>query len=174
MNQVLCIVLIVILFALVYQDFKHRAISWVFLVLFAGGLLAKGFLETSGSKIGSFFLINGAILVVQFTVLIVYFRMKGYRFNDFWKGVMGAGDFLFLLCTCLAFAPFNFMLFLLSGLLFTLLGYGVMKLVKAGQDRPIPFAGFLAGFLILFLFAGNVLGKWNGYDNELVFKLFRP
>ncbi len=167
------IALILILGVLAYQDFRHRAVSWVFLVLLAALLVTKGLIALAFNRMGSLFLMNSLILIAQFFLLIVYFRMKGYAFRSFWENVMGAGDFLFLLCVCLAFSPFNYIFFLLGGLFFTLIGYGLMRITWIVSDKTIPFAGLLSLFLILFIIGGETLGKWNGYDNELVLNLIR-
>ena len=170
MQVIIKILLIALLALLTYQDFRHRAISWIGPVAVFCLLVFKGLLTLSFSKLGSDFLINELILFVQFSILIIYFRMKGYSFKGFWKNVMGTGDLLFLVCISAAFAPVNFILFLLAGLVFTMIGYGIMILLKIGKEKPIPFAGLLAVFMI-FLLITQSFGKWDSYDNETVLKL---
>ena len=173
MQVQLNIFLIVTLGFLAYQDFKHRAISWIGPVVIFGLLAFKGLLALSFSKLGNMFLINELILFVQFGILILYFKMKGYTFKSFWEQVMGVGDLLFLVCIAAAFAPFNFILFLLAGLIFTMLGYGFMTILKIGKGKPIPFAGMLSVFMILLLIVGQVSGNMNYYDNQTVLNLIR-
>jgi hypothetical protein len=96
--------------------------------------------------------------------------LKGYSFKEFWEKVMGTGDLLFLICISAAFAPFNFILFLLVGLIFTMLGYGIMMLMKIGKEKPIPLAGLLSAFMILLVITQS-FGKWDCYDNETILKL---
>ena len=164
------IALIAVLALLTYQDFRHRAISWIAPVAVLGLLIFKGLMNLPIIKLGSIFLINELILFIQFSILIIYFRMKGYSFKGFWQNVMGTGDLLFLVCISAAFAPFNFILFLLAGLIFTMIGYGIMMLLKIGKEKAIPFAGLLAVFMILLLITQS-FGKWDSYDNETVLKL---
>ena len=170
MQVIINILLITVLAFLTYQDFRHRAISWIAPVAVFGLLVFKGLLTLPFMKLGGDFLVNELILIVQFSILIIYFRLKGYSFKGFWENVMGIGDLLFLVCISAAFAPFNFILFLLAGPLFTMLGYGLMILFKIGKEKPIPFAGLLATFMILLIIT-QAFGKWDCYDNETVLKL---
>jgi Flp pilus assembly protein protease CpaA len=172
MNTVLNILLLLILGVLAFQDFKQRAVSWIFLVVLFVLIVTKALLVLPLAVLGGYFAINAMILSLQFIGLIFYFKMKGYSFSDFWKQVMGAGDFLFLLCLCGAFAPFNFIVFILAGLAFTILGYIAMFVFRVRNAKAIPFAGLLAIFAILLVAS---CGKWEHmcYDNQAVLKFIR-
>ena len=159
------IVLVALLSTIVFQDLKHRAISWILipLLLCFQTLLALSALTIE--KTIFFFLINLGFIVMQLICITAYFSFKNRKFINIVNNYLGIGDILFFLVLCLGFSPFNFILFYLCSLIITLLAFLLYQILSRSQDKEIPLAGAMALGLIVCHLAHYRFDKINFYQD---------
>ncbi len=151
MNYEWTIDLILVLFLGVvsYQDFKHKAISWVLIpILF----ILQSVLAVRAVKIESaafFFLVNFGFISLQLVCLTIYFSIKNRKFTNIVNSYLGIGDILFFFVLCPAFSPINFILFYLGSLILILIGFIFYTSLKKEANKEIPLAGAMALGLIV-------------------------
>ncbi len=109
----------------IYEDFRHRAVSWpVFPVLFLLHLAAH-YLQLKSID-WLFLTFNIAFLCFVFAFVWLYFRIKSGQ-NGIIDSYIGKGDILLLLSLAPLFAPANFILFNIVSWIFSLLFAPFMK-----------------------------------------------
>ena len=172
MALIINIALLILLGALSFQDFRYRGISWMLLTVAFLLLAGKGLLVMKPVELLKILLINSLMLLVQFAVLMLYFRMKGFGFRDFWEKVMGIGDLLFLVAISIAFEPVNFIVFVLAGLLLSLLVYGSFSLLKPDRQRTVPLAGLLSVAMLVVTLFSSINSRFDCYDPHMILKFF--
>lgn len=142
--QIIChIALFLLLFLAFYQDWKYRAISWL---IFPGVLLCAATLFWVNENEVEILLFNIVFLAVIFGVLFLYISVKRQRWVNLFKADIGLGDLLFLIAVSPLFSDRNFILFFISGMLFSGLIHVVVSLRH--KNPKIPLAGYLALYII--------------------------
>jgi hypothetical protein len=142
------LVMIGILGAIAYQDFKFRAIAWPLFPLLACVVVSGNmFVNISGGPAASFF-INLCFVVMQLFVITLYLSVKERRFVKIWHDHLGAGDILFFFILCLFFSPINFIVFYLGSLLTTVVAVIVFRFFSTSLTR-IPLAGIQSALLAI-------------------------
>ncbi len=127
-----------------YQDFKFRAISWpLLLLLLLLLLLTKGFQPETG--------INLLFVAAQLVFLTLYISLKNKRFTNIIDTYLGLGDILFLVVVCAAFSTYEFVIFYIAGLLFSLLAFIIYRLLNRSASKEIPLAGLMSIVMIALL-----------------------
>ncbi|WP_299254054.1 hypothetical protein [uncultured Aquimarina sp.] len=138
-------IIIILLFTLVFiQDLKLRAIHIllpIFILIF--GLIS--YFNNGYSAIG--LLYSFTFLIITFGGLYLYLSVKNKRLTNPFKKNMGLGDVLFFVAIIPFFSSYNYILFFITGMLFSILGFLVIKLVV--KTDLVPLAGLLALYLIL-------------------------
>ncbi|MEM9024988.1 MAG: hypothetical protein AAGB22_14680 [Bacteroidota bacterium] len=147
-----------VLAGILVQDLRFRAISWYWLPLLFGALLFQAFTHRNTELIVSDFMTNLVFIGIQLVVITLYFSVKEGRLTWVVNRFIGSGDLLFLVALSIGFAPFNFVLFTLLALVFSLLAFPVMMAVQRKRPATIP----LAGLMSVPLMAGAVLMALNG------------
>lgn len=157
---------LVLMFAVVFQDFKQRAISAYLpiLIFIASFLYAYSLFEIQ--EVGFSTAINIIILSTQFLLLYLYiriFKKKGTLTNTY----LGWGDILFLLALSPLFSPLNFVFFNLAAFILVAVGYLLYFALNTKADKHIPLAGLVALLAIpttLILKVSNVqYSMYNDY-----------
>ena len=157
--MVLIEILIIFILGLVFrEDLKYRAVRWyyflVLLILFIWEFIDNGYKF-------QFVLINISFLLFQLINISLFAYIRFRTFNIF-KGTIGLGDILFWGILIFAFSPLNFLLFFISGAMFSLIVHLIF--IKA-KNKTIPFAG-LQSLLLMLLFCAKILGLcWDLYDD---------
>lgn len=140
------ILIIVLLFIIAYQDFKHRAIWWFIIPLVCLIQIYVSIVEVGFSLFSEFAIINCIVVAFQLLALYLYLRFR-YRLktiSGLFHKYLGLGDVLFFFVLALAFSPVNFVLFLVLILVLSLIISAFVKTVK----QSVPLAGILAlGYL---------------------------
>ncbi len=129
------------------EDLRHRAVHWS---LFAQAFLCfgvMGLLTLGRRTLLSELPINLAFIALQFLGVLLYCSLKERRWVQPFKHHMGAGDLLFMLACAPLFPRHVFVLFMLSGIVFSLAGYGILRVLMPRQPATVPTAGFLALYL---------------------------
>ncbi len=160
------ILLLIVLLLISYQDFRFQAVSWILflagfgLILFnsvSENTLLNLFINASGNTILVFF---------QLGIIYLYSRFKLKKQNIF-KSVFGFGDLLFLIMIIPLFSPLNFIVFFLCSVIFSLIGYFLLKAFKIYKNERVPLAGLQSLFLIIVLISQFFI-KFNLYNDYLI------
>ncbi len=140
------------LLAIVYEDFRYRAIHWVWLLML---LLLIGWYTPFN---GAYLLINIGLLSIQWLGLTIYFSLKEGRMTNIINNYLGIGDLLFFIPLCLLFSPINLLVFFVASLSSGLGFVGFANLINRPINQNVPLAGIMAGILILVLFVAGYFG----------------
>jgi hypothetical protein len=132
---------------LFWEDLRHRAVHWsllaqAFLCFGVLGLLTQGrraFLAEVPVNLG--------FVLLQYVGVTLYCSLRARRWTNPFHAHTGAGDLLFLLASALLFPRHVFVFFVISGIVFALAGYGVLRLVMPKQPATVPAAGLMALYL---------------------------
>lgn len=147
MADYLLILVYVCLAGMLYQDLKYRKVHVVLpLCIF----ITCSYLTIEAVGPGQtirIFILNSIFLVVTLVFLIIYMSIKsGYVSNPF-QNYFGLGDLLFYLSVTPLFLLYNYVLFFIFSLVFTLaLYYAIKRMMK---QESIPLAGMASLFLIV-------------------------
>lgn len=156
-------ILIILLLALVFfQDLKLRAIHIVlpiFILIF--GLLC--YVRNGYPLIG--LLYSAIFLILTFVGLYAYLSIKNRVFTNPFKKNMGVGDILFFVSILPFFSTYNYILFFITGMLFSIVGFLVIKIFS--KTDLVPLAGLLALYLIL-LKGGSYMVEVDFFFNKIV------
>ncbi|WP_378175229.1 prepilin peptidase [Aquimarina sp. SS2-1] len=147
-------IIIILLFTLVFiQDLKLRAIhiSLPILILIFGLI---SYFRNGYSAIN--LLYSLAFLIITFGGLYFYLSAKNKRFTNPFKRNMGLGDVLFFVAVIPFFSLHNYILFFITGMLFSIVGFLTIKLVV--KTDLVPLAGLLALYLIILKIASYSAG----------------
>ncbi len=141
----------IVLIAMVYQDFKFRGIYWwlfpLLLLLFVLDAILRSVFVSTISAAGS----NVFFLAVQVLLLSGYVSLRQGKLTNIFKGYLGLGDLLFLLCISFCFSFLNYIAFYLLSLLLVILLTLVFNGRGGAKKQKIPLAGYQALLLILLM-----------------------
>ncbi len=151
MIKILLILLLLIIFV---QDMKIRAVYWFMFPI----LLAFSFwigIETND-------LTNMGWNVLFFTFLMgfltLYLSLKQGHLVNITKGYFSLGDMFFLVAIIPLLTFPLYLLFFTIGTLMTLVVHGVVVSFSK-QSKTIPFAGYMALFLVAYLVFDNQINN---------------
>jgi hypothetical protein len=164
--HIIDLLIISVLLVVVFQDFRHREISWSLIPLIFAGFTFKGLLLISGKELLSYFIFNVFFILLQFTCLMLFYSLKNKKLYNIINTHIGLGDILLFVSLTVAFSRVNFILFYLSSMLIT----AIFFLIRNGyrQSKDIPLAGCVALTLIVLISAG-FFSEINFYsDNHLM------
>jgi hypothetical protein len=134
------------LLAIVYEDFRFRAIHLVSI----GGLLLGALLLTKVPPVIAGF--NLAVIVVQLIMLWAFLCLRQRHFVRLFRDYLGAGDVVFWSCLALLFPTPQFVLFFIGSLLVSL---GLTLLLRRSPrwnlGPTVPLAGLQAAQLLVLL-----------------------
>lgn len=144
MLEITCHIALALLLIIAFvQDWKYRAISWlVFPLLLTVAALI--FLQADLSKLTLVF--NLAFLTIVLGCLFLYVSFKRGKLTNIFKADLGLGDVLFLIAISPLFMDRNYILFFITGMLFS--GLVHLLIVSAKKNAKIPLAGYLALYII--------------------------
>jgi hypothetical protein len=145
------ILLFVPLLMMAIEDFRHRAIHWVWLLVLSGGIISY-----SHFKIGHF-VANIVLVVLQLMVLTLYFSIKSKKLVYLPAGHLGWGDILFYVPLSLFFSTENLIVFTVGSLLLTLLCFVAYHLNHPVPTITVPLAGCMSLCLVAVTAAGLAL-----------------
>lgn len=151
METALYSIICIVLAGIAYQDFKHRAIHWLWLPLLLFGLTSFALLSTPLQEVFSNALRNLLFVGIQWLGLTLWFSMRNGRFVNIIDEYIGLGDVLFFVAIAVGFSQFNFVLFFIGALLFSLIAFGAMRMINRKGKPEIPLAGLMAIPLIIVL-----------------------
>lgn len=132
---------------LFWEDLRYRAVHWSLLAQAFLGLAVFGLLTNGHHVFWTDMPLNLLFVVLQFAGITLYASLRERRWVNPLQERVGPGDLLFMLACAFAFPRFAFVLFIISGIAFSLLGYGVLRLLRPSQPSTVPAAGLLALYL---------------------------
>jgi hypothetical protein len=141
MLALLTFFIMITLLMIAVQDFRERMVSlFLFpclsLLFFLYSALYLSFREQLIN-----FAITAGFMVLQYTMVTIYFSIKAGRAINLLKQHIGSGDVLFLLVLCLLLSPVNYFVFYLFSLLAVLIYELPRHLIQADREYKIPLAG---------------------------------
>lgn len=152
MNVFLLLGIIITLGIILYQDVKHRTLdikfAIVLLLLCVGYNIVHPILDYKNAL-----LIIGFILV-NILCVTVYFSIKHKQIINPIDSKIGLGDIVFFIIIAPLFHLKSYILFFITGLLFSLLVYAVVIRFREKQ-KTIPLAGYLSLYLGMILLSNT-------------------
>jgi hypothetical protein len=128
-----------------YQDFSSRSVHWIYfpLLTMAGVFYTLSSIH-SVSQLLYNTACNTAFLLLQFSILQLYFIISRGAATRIIDHKIGWGDLLFLLAAGFFFSPGSFILFYLVSLAFSLIIGLIMTRLKSAKHHSVPLAGLQA------------------------------
>ena len=128
-----------------FQDLKFRRIHVVLPVLI---FIFSVVLFKRKSEINStVYIINMLFFLLIIVILVVYMSLKNKKFINPFTNYFGLGDFLFFLAVTPLFLTYNFIIFFILTMVFSIVLQ--MLFQKRMKEKTIPLAGFSALLLVL-------------------------
>ncbi|MEO1032267.1 MAG: prepilin peptidase, partial [Bacteroidota bacterium] len=132
-----------ILLIISIQDFTYRAIHISLPLLLLIVALAANYLDFKLNF--AHMLYNVLFIAINVLGLFLYFSIKEKRLYNPIDTMLGLGDILFFLAIAPLFSLQTFIVFFISGLIFSLVIHLISNLFK--RIETIPLAGYLSVFL---------------------------
>jgi hypothetical protein len=143
LNILFPIVQITLLFAIIFQDFKHRAVFWIFFpLLFISNILISYYL-THGYLFILNIAVNSAIFIAHLLSLTLYFSFRHKGIVNIVNTYIGLGDILMFLAITVIFSPVFYLVFIIIALIFSLF-YAWAFMPSGKKISSVPLAGIMA------------------------------
>jgi len=146
-------IIVAIALVIFLQDFLSRSVHAILFVLLA---VLGAVIQLQHATVKEFMVnscINVVIITVQVAVAVAVIRKKQ---------MIGAGDILFMAACCLVFAPFSFLLFLISSFFAALLMHVVFmrNSLYVRNGSTVALAGWQSLVLIVFICLDVISDEW--------------
>ena len=151
------------LLAIAIEDITRRSVYFFwFIIAFIGAL---GFIiSSSGTSILFSTILTNMVICLFVALLTIGFYFLKHKQNciNFLQNSIGLGDLIILPVIIISFSPINFILFCISTIIITLIGYNFYQLSK-NKEVTIPLAGFWSLGLIISIILSifNVIDAHN-------------
>lgn len=156
LSSIIKIFIIPLLLALFVQDYRHRTIHVLNLVLIIVGVLVLSYTEKRLSL--HILLANFSFMVIQLVFLFLYVYIKFKRPALLFKKYIGLGDILFWIVPAVYLGFAEYVFFSLLSYLLILIFFSAFILISKRQIT-IPLAGVMALFFCIYL-----LVTWHNPD----------
>ncbi|MES2141101.1 MAG: hypothetical protein V4511_15450 [Bacteroidota bacterium] len=166
MQYVIDICLLLLLAVVLFQDLKQRQISWFLIPLLLVFFIAQGLFRIPANELIHYTMFNIGFIVVQLVILTVYISIKNKKLVNIINSYLGIGDVLFIATVAAAFSPFNFIIFYIAALLFTLLVFLMVTLLTKNLSKEIPLAGAMAAVIMVLIIVNQWLPVFNFYNDD--------
>lgn len=147
MNYIAIAGVILLLIIIVFQDLKFRKIH-VALPLLIFGLSLFISKEKFDLPI-KIIITNLVFFIIVIGFLVLYMSLKNRKFLNPFTNYFGLGDFLFYMSIAPLFVTFNYILFFILSMVFSIIMQ--LSLRKMMDEKSVPLAGFSSLFLLLIL-----------------------
>ena len=148
------VLLSVSLCAIVYQDFKDKAVSfyWFPMLAIFGGVLHYT------NTVGELFLMHSGINLgfVSLILMLLWLYVKIRKRHSFFKA-FGSGDLLMFYALSFSMASVTFIVCFVFSMLFAL----ILSFVLSNKNE-IPLAGYMAVFFLIIYIA-----HWSGWITQI-------
>lgn len=167
---VLTILSILLLVLISYQDFKTFSISWWLIPLIFITGIAVSYLSIGLGRTFKTLLINAGFISFLILSIALLVAFKHGKFINITESYLGWGDILFLISIIGFFSSLNFMFFIITGLILTLLAHQGYKYLGQPKHPRIPLAGYIALVLIVVIIIKYFSKGLNLYDDYWLYK----
>lgn len=130
------------------EDFKGREVRLLWLIALAAGTLCCRLPVEGLASAMNNMLLNMAMLVLLAAGTLLFLRLRHGKV--FPKDYMGSGDVVFLLALTPMFGLREYLLFLITSLIVSLVWWSVVRAVRK-KNLTIPFVGTAGTVLSLYL-----------------------
>jgi hypothetical protein len=165
------IITILILGLIVYQDIKDREIYWILLLLLFISLVIYGMLNVSLMIFLKICVSNLLFLIVQISLLAGFYLLKGVSYKSVFTNYLGSGDLILFTSITFAFSKLNFIVFYLTGLVFSLLLWLFIRKISVQIKDQVPLAGLMSLYLILIILIGLLFKQPERFNDNFLFQL---
>lgn len=136
---------------MMYEDYRHRAISIKYLVAFILAALLLGFTENNLSDWVFNSGVNIGLLIFLLLTIQTYYKLRFKQQGWFIDKVMGKGDVFFFMALGFVFSPLNFLITLTFLSLLSIV-ISLPSIVRKGKQYRIPLITYM-GFGLMIEFA---------------------
>ncbi|RBL91719.1 hypothetical protein [Chitinophaga flava] len=168
-----CITLLpILIYAIIaFQDFKDRAVSWVFFpaIIIANICCSIWRFEVAPASLLRMAGINLALVGIQFLILQCYFSFR-YKTTDLIiDRFIGLGDLLLYLALIFTFSPLNLFTFHVVSLALCLLLAAIFVVFRNKFAlQSVPLAGIQSVLLLLLTIQAMLRPSFNFFDEQWV------
>ena len=135
------------LFVVLIQDLKFRKIHiGLPILIFSLSILV---FNRKGNLDYKIYLSNAMFFIIILGILIVYMSLKNKKIINPFTNYFGLGDLLFFIAVTPLFLTYNYILFFIISMIFSIVLQLLFK--KVMKDNTVPLAGFSALLLLLIL-----------------------
>lgn len=145
MTYILMIIISVAFAIMVIQDVKHRHIHVILPIV----VIVLAFVLNQDRLIWLDFIQTLVFIGVNFIGITAYFSLKRKEIINPFKAYIGLGDLLFLIAVTPMFSFRNYILFFITGMLFSLMLFLAIKHTQKYQT--VPLAGFLSIYMLILI-----------------------
>lgn len=147
MSAIIILTLLICLGLIVVQDVRYREIHIILpLIIFFISLLNLYQQHYLDYRIP---LLNIGFFLLIFVVLVSYMSLKSRMFLNPFSNYFGLGDLLYFIAIAPLFIVYNYVMFFICSMLFSIVLYLLFK--KWMRHSTIPLAGLSALLLMLFI-----------------------
>lgn len=139
-----------------FQDLKYRKIH-VILPILLFLLSLKSFYSKQGLNY-IVYITNILFFLMIILILVIYMSVKNKQFLNPFTHYFGLGDLLFFIAISPLFVTYNYILFFIISMLFSIVLQSIFK--KVLKDKTVPLAGFSA-LLLLLVIAKDLVFSFN-------------
>lgn len=164
----LTLILATSLILIAWQDFRSREVWLIIIIIQVTIATALSMSNNSFQDVLWNAGINCLLAMFEFSMLFLVIYLRSKSFKKIFEEYIGWGDILFYISLTPLFSPVHFLLFILVGSFFSLLGWVICSTLSKHGNKTIPLAGLLAIFTIIVLFLAFVTGYNIGSDQWLL------
>ena len=146
MEYLLSVILVFLLLAIIYQDFRYRAVSWYIFPLAAMVLIIQILIRNENEWL--YVLINTALISTQLIILSCWYFIREKRIFNIINNKIGLADVLLFYVFALAFFPVTYILFISGSFIFSLLLHSLLSNHLKNRSK-IPLAAYMAIFYFI-------------------------
>lgn len=136
-----------VLIGIAYQDVKLRAIHFILpLLLFVAAI---GIWSFTSAVVFRELVFSAGFLFLCLFAIVIQFSLKEKALSNPFNKVFGVGDIAYLLAVIPLFSFRNYLVYIVTGMIFSLLLHVIIQQFQ--QQNTIPLAGYLSVYLVLVL-----------------------
>jgi NADH:ubiquinone oxidoreductase subunit 6 (subunit J) len=135
--------------------------------------IIKGLLRTASIIYFTECVYNLIFLLIQLLLLSAYYFLRGKSIKSVLNISIGLGDIILLFILVFAFSKVNFVVFYLTGMIFSLIVWLAIQQFSSQKKDPVPLAGLISFYMILIVFVDIFYGQFERLsDNYLIHLLY--
>jgi hypothetical protein len=163
--------IILLLGLILYQDIKSRTIHFSLLIALTALFILYGLLNLPFVIYFKRCAFNLIFLSIQIILLTAYYYLKGKSFGSIINVMIGTGDIVLLIALVFAFSKINFVVFYLTGMIFSLLLWLLISFFSSQKKRLVPLAGLLSLYMILIVLGDALYQNFERLNDNFLIRL---